>query len=45
MGLVMEQWKLTIDANRNDTSSSTARSKVEKQWSVADEIVVAMKPL
>lgn len=43
MGLVMEQWKLADDANRNDTSSSTTRSKLEKQQSVADEAVVVMK--
>jgi hypothetical protein len=43
MGLFMELWKLTVDANRNDTSSSTTRSKLEKQQSVADEVVVVMR--
>jgi len=42
MGLVMEQWKPTVDANRNDTSGHVARSKVEIQQLVADEAVVVM---
>jgi hypothetical protein len=43
MGLVMEQWKPTVDGNRNDTSGQAARSKVEMQQLVADEAVVVMK--
>jgi len=39
----MELGKPTIDENRNDTSREPARSKVEKQELVADEVVVVMK--
>jgi len=43
MGLFMEQWKPTVDGNRNDTSGQVARSKLEIQQLVADEAVLVMK--
>ncbi len=43
MGLIMELWKPPDDENRNDASRQAVRSKVERQWVVADEAVVVMK--
>jgi hypothetical protein len=41
--LITELGKPTDDENRNGTSGDNVRPKVEKQQSVADEVVVVEK--